>query len=327
MAVAATQLAPPDQGAAARRTAAGLGRRPNLSWRRLAAPLELATIGAGYGVYTLIRDSLPATRQVALAHASQIWRAEQWLHINIEPALNHLVARQPVLADAIGYYYGLCHFIVTPLVLAWLYLRRPASFPRMRSALVLATMAALVVFWAWPLAPPRFAVPAMTDILVAHNILGAANPHGVTGLADLYAAMPSLHVAWAVWCAVAVVTATRTRWRHLAWLYPAATVFAVLASANHFILDATAGAAVIALALLVTGRRPSAAVAADAADAADGLALRGEAEHDRLDLPGESPAARPGAGDSRRPAATLEHTAVPGPDRGRRSRLAADRRP
>jgi hypothetical protein len=76
---------------------------------------------------------------------------------------------------------------------------------------------------------------------------------------NLYAVMPSLHVAWATWCAVAVITATRSRWRHLAWLYPTATVLVALASANHFLLDAAGGLAVLGLSLLVTAgkqRRP-----------------------------------------------------------------------
>jgi PAP2 superfamily protein len=62
--------------------------------------------------------------------------------------------------------------------------------------------------------------------------------------------MPSLHVAWAAWCAAALVAATRSRWRHLAWLYPAATTFVVLATANHFLADAATGLAVTALGLL-----------------------------------------------------------------------------
>jgi hypothetical protein len=81
-----------------------------------------------------------------------------------------------VLAEAAGYYYGLLHFIITALVLAWLYLRRPAAFPRLRSTLVLATAAANVVFWAWPASPPLLSVPGMTDILITRDILGAAHP-------------------------------------------------------------------------------------------------------------------------------------------------------
>jgi len=90
----------------------------------------------------------------------------------------------------------------------------------------------------------------MTDVLVRYRILGAGRPHGPDSLVNLYAAMPSLHVAWAAWCAAAVVAATRGRWRHLAWLYPAATTLVVLATANHFLLDAAAGLAVTALGLL-----------------------------------------------------------------------------
>ena len=158
-----------------------------------------------------------------------------------EPYLNHFATIHPVLAEAAGYYYGLAHFLVTSLVLAWLYLRRPTEFAGLRSGLVLATAAANVVFWVWPAAPPRFSVPRMTDILVTRDILGAAHPHGATSLVNLYAAMPSLHVAWAAWCALAVIAASRSRWRHLAWLYPAATTLVVLASANHFVLDAAGG--------------------------------------------------------------------------------------
>src|SRR5260370_1344756 len=92
----------------------------------------------------------------------------------------------------------------------------------------------------------------MPDIVVRDRILGAGDAHGPDSLVNLYAAMPSLHVAWAAWCAVAIVAAARGRWRHLAWLYPAATTFVVLATASHFVLDAAAGLAVTVLGLLAT---------------------------------------------------------------------------
>ena len=227
-------------------------RRAGLTWPRLPAAAEVAITGAGYLAYALVRLAVRAGRHAAFVHAAELWRAERWLHLDAEPSLNHLAAAHPALAETAGYYYGLLHFIVTPLVLAWLYLRRPPAFPRLRSALVLATTAANIVFWTWPVAPPRYSVPGMTDILVSHHVLGAADPHGPDGLVNLYAAMPSLHVAWATWCAVAVITATRSRWRHLAWLYPSATVLVVLASANHFLLDVVGGLAVLGLGLLGT---------------------------------------------------------------------------
>jgi len=225
-------------------------RRVSLAWPRLPAAAEVAIVAAGYFGYALVRLAVRASRPAAVAHAAGLWRAERWLHLDVEPSLNHLAAARPVLAETAGYYYGLAHFIVTPLVLAWLWLRRPAAFGPLRSALVLATTGANVVFWTWPVAPPRFAVPGMTDILVRYRILGAGSPHGPDSLVNLYAAMPSLHVAWAVWCAVALVAATHGRWRHLAWLYPAATTLVVLVTANHFLADAAAGLAVTALSLL-----------------------------------------------------------------------------
>ena len=173
-------------------TAPAPARRAGLAWPRLPAAAELATIGAGYAAYSLVRLAIRAGRQAAFAHAAEPWQAERLLHVNAEPYLNHPAAAHRVFAEAAGYYYGLAYFLVTPLVLAWLHLRRPAAFGRLRSALVLATAAANVVSWAWPAAPPRFSVPGMTDILVTRDILGAAHPRGATTLVNLYAAMPSL---------------------------------------------------------------------------------------------------------------------------------------
>ena len=228
----------------------GRNRRVSLAWPRLPAAAEVAIVAAGYAGYAVVRLAVRASRPAAIAHAAGLWRAERWLHVDIEPSLNHVAAARPVLAETVGYYYGLAHFIVTPLVLAWLWLRRPAAFGPLRSALVLATTGANVVFWAWPAAPPRFAVPGMTDVLVRYRILGAGDAHGPDSLVNLYGAMPSLHVAWAAWCAAAIVAATRGRWRHLAWLYPAATTLVVLATANHFLADAASGLAITALGLL-----------------------------------------------------------------------------
>jgi uncharacterized membrane protein YbhN (UPF0104 family) len=231
----------------------GRSRRVSLAWPRLPALVEVVIIVVGYAGYALVRLAVTADRHAAFAHAAELWRAERLTHLDIEPSLNHLAAAHLAFAEVAGYYYGLAHFIITPLVLAWLYLRRPAAFAPLRSALVLSTTAANLVFWTWPAAPPRFAVPGMTDVLDRYHILGAGDPHGPDSLVNLYAAMPSLHVAWAAWCAAAVVIATRGWRRHLAWLYPAATTFMVLASANHFVLDVAAGLAVMALGLLAAG--------------------------------------------------------------------------
>jgi PAP2 superfamily len=112
-------------------TVSAPARRAGVAWPRLPEVAELATIGAGYLGYALVRLAIHADRHTAFAHAAQLWRAERRMHLRIEPWLNGLAAARPALAEAAGYYYGLLHFLVTPLVLAWLYWRRPAAFGRL----------------------------------------------------------------------------------------------------------------------------------------------------------------------------------------------------
>jgi len=95
-----------------------MARRRGLTWPRLPAVAELAIIGAGYAGYALVRLAIRAGRPAAFAHAVELWQAERRLHLTVEPFLNHLTAAHVMLADAAGYYYGLLHFLVTPLVLA-----------------------------------------------------------------------------------------------------------------------------------------------------------------------------------------------------------------
>jgi hypothetical protein len=233
-------------------------RRSWLVWHRLPWWLELATIGTAYLVYEATRAVSAPNKTAALVHGHDIVRFEAWLHIDPEAALNRLINHWDLVSDLAGYYYSTLHFVITPLVLVFLWVRRPQLYPRLRSALVVATAAALVVYVVWPVAPPRFTTPALTDTLVRDHIMGMSDPHGVAGLINQYAAMPSLHVGWAIWCAVAVTAAFRSRWRYLAWIYPTATTFVVLATANHYVLDAVAGAVLILVTMVLT--RPPAGV-------------------------------------------------------------------
>jgi hypothetical protein len=138
-------------------------------------------------------------------------------------------------------------------VLGFLWWRRPRLEVPLRNALVALSVVALAVYWQYPVAPPRLTVSGLTDTLVTNDILGARHVH--EGLVNLYAAMPSLHVAWSLWCAAAIVLALRSPWRHLAWLYPTWTTFVIVATANHYFLDAAAGALFTAVALSVVTAR------------------------------------------------------------------------
>jgi hypothetical protein len=213
----------------------------------------------GYELYSAVQ-SLTTGHVGAYAHANHIAGAEHDLHIWVESTLNHFATAHAWIGISAGYYYELTHVCGTAAVLIYLWLRARPRYKALRNVLITMSIPALFVYGLWPVAPPRLAVPGITDTLVAHNILGAAHVHG--GFVNLYAAMPSLHVAWAVWCASAIVITSTSKWKHVAWIYPAMTTYAVLATGNHFLIDCVAGVilALIAFELWrprLTGRQSS----------------------------------------------------------------------
>lgn len=215
-----------------------------LSWRRLPWALELFSIGVGYAFYSVVRVLAPQRLQESFDNAVRVISWEQTLGILREVQLNAFLAQHDWLQVGANYYYTTFHFLVTPAVLVWLFYRRPHLYAPLRSALVLGTLAALVVYATWPLAPPRFALPGTIDSVMLRPVIWDSG-RGVEGLINELAAMPSLHVGWAVWVAYVVGRATEHRWRHLAWLYPALTTLVVVATANHYLLDAVGGAVVV----------------------------------------------------------------------------------
>lgn len=233
---------------------------PKLSWRRLPWVIEVVSIGIGYAVYALVRVLAPHRVKISYQHAADVIHLEKVVGIYHEIRLNEYITGKEWLEIPASYYYATLHFVVTPAVLAWLFRRHKEIYAPLRSAIVIATAAALVVYATWPLAPPRYVTPGAVDTVINHPVFWA-DGHGVSGFVNDLAAMPSLHVGWAVWCAVAVMSALRTRWRWLAWLYPLGTTLVVVATANHYVLDALAGTAVVAVALQLCGVRPTGRVA------------------------------------------------------------------
>jgi hypothetical protein len=208
--------------------------------------LEALSLVAGYTLYQFVQILVVGSRRSAIERATWLWSTEQHLHVDPEVWLNHFVAEHYWLIVVTGLYYGILHFVVTPLVLVWLRARRPDRYASLRNTLVGTSVAALIVYWLLPLAPPRLSVPAVIDTMKVNDILSAASPHGLAALANQYAAMPSLHVAWAVWVALAVVVAfPSSRFRHLAWVYPVLTTLVVMATGNHFLADAVGAALLV----------------------------------------------------------------------------------
>ncbi|MFD3843103.1 bifunctional glycosyltransferase 87/phosphatase PAP2 family protein [Streptomyces sp. NPDC058642] len=244
--------------------------RPNLL-------LELLLIRVTYAAYQKVR--LAATggsnsegRARAEAHGQQILDLERLLHLDIEHWANHAVVKVAWLRDFFDFYYTSFHFVVPLSVLAVLYWRRPVDYRWARASLGFATLLALVGFWLYPLAPPRL-MPSLGIIDTVHGVQDFSKPdYGtLTALTNQYAAMPSLHFGWSLWCGLVIAIVAPKWWlKALGVLHPLFTAMAIVATGNHWVLDAVGGALVVGggfgLAYLFQGprARTTAAVAAGA---------------------------------------------------------------
>jgi hypothetical protein len=202
-------------------------------------------------IYDAITNLAPLRLHTALAHARDIMSAEQSLHIDLERGLDHWLAGHHTLGLVLSYYYDNAHFVVTLGLLGYLWWRRADIYRPLRNSLVLANVLAFVVFWRFPVAPPRM-LPGFTDVVAASHTIGSWHTGALASQANQLAAMPSLHIAWAVWCTLVVWQISTRRWlRALAVIYPFVTAFAVLSTGNHFVLDVLGGLVTIAVSVLI----------------------------------------------------------------------------
>lgn len=211
---------------------------------------EVLFIGASYYLYSLVRNGVPSHEAGAIRRGFDIVSAENTSHIQFERALNQAVGSLHWLSVICNYWYATMHFGVTIGVLIWLYTRHPLQYRAVRSVLYITTLTALIGFWLFPLAPPRLLPHAgFIDTVVKFHTWGSWGSADVATHSNQYAAMPSLHIGWSVWCAVALVRLTSRWWiRVLAVAYPVVTLFVITATANHYVLDAVGGLAVVSFA-------------------------------------------------------------------------------
>jgi hypothetical protein len=232
-----------------------------LRYRRPVGWQEIAIIALGYWLYSLGRNAVPEQASIALRHGRSIAHLQDVLHMNWELSINHFVAGHEWLAQTMDYYYATLHFIVTPVVMVWLFFRRPHVYRGARTVLVSTTLIALLCFYLYPTAPPRL-LPGtgyIDTVSVFHTWGSLADPE-IAKHSNQFAAMPSLHIGWALWCGISIFVCARHLWlRILGIAYPIATFFVIVGTANHYILDAIGGVALIAVAFgvqyLLSGHR------------------------------------------------------------------------
>ncbi|WP_416967020.1 phosphatase PAP2 family protein [Streptomyces sp. 4F14] len=211
-------------------------RRPRL-W------FEILLIAVSYWTYSLIRNAVPEQKSQALRNADWIWRMEHHLGIAVEESVNHAVNSVTWLIVGMNYYYATLHFVVTLGVLVWLYRSHPGRYAATRLVLFATTAVALVGYYFYPLAPPRLMTGGdFIDTVVVHETWGSMASGDLKNMSNQYAAMPSMHIGWSLWCGLTIFFLARLPWvRVLGLLYPTATLIVIVSTANHFWLDAVGG--------------------------------------------------------------------------------------
>ncbi|MFI8228021.1 phosphatase PAP2 family protein [Streptomyces sp. NPDC085900] len=257
------QAAVPDSPTAAERTPASprlLGRlrtprRPRL-W------FEILLVAVSYWTYSIIRNAVPEQRGKALRNADWIWKTEHQLGLAVEQSVNHTVNSVSWLIVGMNYYYATLHFIVTLSVLVWLFRSHPGRYAATRLVLFATTGVALVGYYLYPLAPPRLMNGSrFIDTVLIHRTWGSMASGDLKHMSNQYAAMPSMHIGWSLWCGLTVFALASVPWvRVLGLLYPVATLIVIVATANHFWLDAVGGLLCLAFGFAVAwawyGRLP-----------------------------------------------------------------------
>lgn len=205
---------------------------------------EILLIGVSYWLYSQIRNAVPEQHDTALKHAAEIWSFERGLGLAVEHGVNHAVDSMTWLIVGMNYYYAILHFAVTVGVLVWLYFLHPVRYGPARLALFTTTWLALIGFYAYPLAPPRLMTDGgFIDTVRTHNTWGSMSQGSMAEVSNQYAAMPSMHIGWSLWCGITIAMLATPVWlKVLGMLYPAATLLVIVSTANHFWMDAVGGA-------------------------------------------------------------------------------------
>lgn len=228
--------------------------RPLRWWR------EIILIGVFYALYSLVRDINGSNKEEvtqATHNADRVISLERHLHVFREAAVQHPFIHHRIFMEFWDGFYGSVHFVAVVAVLLLLFFRFPDRYRLWRNTLVITTSLALLGFALFPLLPPRLLGAPFGFVDSLETIGGFWNFDNdtVSSVSNLYAAMPSLHTAWSTWCAVALMPVIRARWaRPVLLLYPVATIFCIVVTANHYFVDAAGGLVVLGVSYLVARR-------------------------------------------------------------------------
>jgi hypothetical protein len=215
-------------------------RRTRLPW--IAGQVLLVALGVFF--YFRVRGLTEATPGIAQVHAGHLVELEQTLHVDVEGPVQRPVDSSDALEAVANWIYIWGHWPVLIGAMAWLVWRHRPHFLQLRDAMLVSGALGLLVFLSYPVAPPRLAGLGLEDTVSKSS--EAYRYLQPPAFVNQYAAMPSLHVGWDLLAAMAVFAATSSLLvRALACVMPVLMAWAVVATANHYVLDVVAGIALV----------------------------------------------------------------------------------
>jgi len=212
---------------------------------------EVIALFICYQTFERLRGIIPEPAVSPYHHALQVVHLEQALGLFREAALQQWFLSWHLAIQFFDLYYGTVHFVVPVVALVILWKRDPRRYTFMRNSAGFMLVLAFAGFFLWPLAPPRL-LPASYHFVDTPATIGGMGPLDRGNLKDdnQVAAMPSLHIGWSTWCAVALLPVLRRRWTKAAIAaYPLLTLLTVMVTANHYWLDGVGGLAGLSAAL------------------------------------------------------------------------------
>ena len=231
------------------------GRAPRLRWLPKGgsdALLQLSLFVMADILYETVRGVAESNASTAFANARVIVELEQNTGLFFEQGLQTWAMGQRVLIDFANFMYVNSHFVITTTLLVWLYLRHNERFYFVRNMFMVAMGLALIGYVLMPTAPPRF-FPELGFVDTIAYYVNVKHDSGLVALFfNPYAAVPSMHVAFALMVAIPTSLIVRNRAAKVLWaLYPVLVTFVVVVTGNHWVFDAIVGAAVAGTSALV----------------------------------------------------------------------------
>lgn len=254
-------------------------RQHRLRWWK-----EAIIVGVFYAVYSWTRNLFGSNKiaadgfpEQAFTNAERVIRLERWIGLYHEETVQDWFLPYHSFIQFWNVYYGTLHFAVTIGVFILLFVKRADVFAQWRNTLAAMTTLAIIGFAWFPLMPPRLldkpcpavdptqyggaCIPSgfrgpggfgFVDTLAKYGGPWSFDSDAMASISNQYAAMPSLHIGWSTWCALAVWPLLQRRWTKAAVLvYPVSTLFCIVVTGNHYWLDGAGGLLAFAVGSLI----------------------------------------------------------------------------